>query len=41
VLLIPADVRHEAEALEDSIVADSFSPVRRDWVERRDDYLRR
>jgi quercetin dioxygenase-like cupin family protein len=41
VLLIPSGLPHSAEALEDSVVADSFSPVRSDWQEKRDDYLRR
>lgn len=41
VLMIPSDLPHAAEALEDSVVADCFSPVRADWVEQRDDYLRR
>ncbi|MFI5372403.1 MAG: cupin domain-containing protein [Candidatus Eisenbacteria bacterium] len=40
VLLIPPGLPHSAEALEDSIVADSFSPVRTDWIEKRDAYLR-
>jgi quercetin dioxygenase-like cupin family protein len=41
VLLIPSRLPHSAEAIEDSVVCDSFSPVRADWLERRDDYLRR
>jgi quercetin dioxygenase-like cupin family protein len=41
VLMIPSQLPHSAEALEDSVVFDSFSPVRTDWLERRDDYLRR
>jgi quercetin dioxygenase-like cupin family protein len=41
VLLIPSRLPHAAEALEDSVVADAFSPVRSDWLEKRDDYLRR
>ena len=40
-LMIPSRVPHSAEALEDSIVFDSFSPIRSDWAEKRDDYLRR
>jgi len=40
-LLIPSRLPHSAEALEDSVVADSFSPVRTDWTDKRDDYLRR
>ena len=41
VLMLPPGLPHGAEALEDSVVADSFSPPRRDWIEKRDDYLRR
>jgi quercetin dioxygenase-like cupin family protein len=41
VLLIPSMLPHAAEALEDSVVADAFSPIRKDWIEKRDDYLRR
>ena len=41
VLVIPSWLPHSAEALEDSVVADSFSPIRGDWLEKRDDYLRR
>ena len=40
-LLIPSRLPHAAEALEDSVVADAFSPIRSDWLEKRDDYLRR
>ena len=40
-LLIPSQLPHSAEALEESVVADSFSPVRNDWAEKRDAYLRR
>ena len=40
-LMIPSHVPHSAEALEDSVVFDSFSPIRSDWAEKRDDYLRR
>ena len=41
VLLIPSRLPHSAEAIEDSVVADAFSPVRADWLQQRDDYLRR
>jgi len=40
VLLIPANLPHGAEALDDCVIADSFSPIRRDWMEKRDQYLR-
>jgi len=41
VLLIPSRLPHSAEATEDSVVSDSFSPIRGDWLEKQDDYLRR
>jgi quercetin dioxygenase-like cupin family protein len=37
---LPANVPHEVEALEDSIVLDVFSPVRDDWLRGDDAYLR-
>lgn len=37
---IPPNTPHSAEALDDCDVLDAFSPVRSDWVEGRDDYLR-
>ena len=40
VLVLPPNVPHSAEALEDSVVCDAFSPIRSDWVARRDAYLR-
>ena len=40
-VLIPANLPHEVEALEDSIALDVFSPVREDWVRGDDAYLRR
>lgn len=41
VLHLPSNVPHEAEALEDSVVLDVFSPPRQDWLDGSDDYLRR
>jgi quercetin dioxygenase-like cupin family protein len=38
---LPANVPHEVEALEDSILLDVFSPVREDWLRGEDAYLRR
>jgi len=38
---VPANVPHEVEALEDSVVLDVFSPVREDWLRGDDAYLRR
>lgn len=40
VLLIPSNVPHKAEALEDTLDVDIFSPPRQDWLDRTDDYLR-
>jgi len=39
-LLIPAFANHSAEALEDTDEMDVFSPIRADWIEGTDDYLR-
>lgn len=39
-LHIPPFSSHSAEALEDTDALDVFSPVRKDWIEGRDDYLR-
>ncbi len=41
VLRLPSNVPHKAEALEDMTAIDVFSPPRRDWIERTDDYLRK
>ena len=41
VLRIPPNVPHSAEALEDSIAVDLFSPVREDWIRGDDAYLRK
>ncbi len=40
-LRIPAHVPHSAEALEDSVATDLFSPPRQDWISGDDAYLRR
>jgi quercetin dioxygenase-like cupin family protein len=40
VLLIPAHVPHKAEALEDTVDLDVFTPPRADWIEKTDKYLR-
>ena len=40
-LRIPANVPHSAEALEDCIALDLFSPPREDWKNGTDAYLRR
>ena len=41
VLLIPSQVPHKAEALEETVDVDVFSPPRQDWLAKTDDYLRR
>ena len=41
VLLIPSNVPHRAEALEETLDVDVFSPPRQDWLDKKDDYLRR
>jgi unsaturated pyranuronate lyase len=40
VLYIPSNVPHKAEALEDTLDVDVFSPPRRDWIDKTDAYLR-
>ena len=40
-LIIPGNVPHMAEALEDTLNLDVFTPVREDWVSGDDAYLRR
>jgi len=41
VLHIPSNVLHKAEALEDTLDVDIFSPPRQDWLDKTDDYLRK
>jgi quercetin dioxygenase-like cupin family protein len=41
VLHIPSNLPHEAEALEDTLDVDVFSPPREDWLNKTDAYLRR
>jgi quercetin dioxygenase-like cupin family protein len=40
-LIIPGNVPHMAEALEDTLNLDVFTPVREDWESGNDAYLRR
>ena len=40
VLTIPSNLPHKAEALEDTLDVDVFSPPRQDWLAKTDDYLR-
>lgn len=39
VLHIPGNVKHRAEALEDTLDMDIFSPPREDWLNHTDDYF--
>ena len=41
VLVIPSNVQHKAEALEDTLDMDIFSPPREDWLNKTDDYLKK
>jgi quercetin dioxygenase-like cupin family protein len=41
VLVIPSNMPHQAEALEDTLDVDVFSPPRQDWLDGTDDYFRR
>jgi quercetin dioxygenase-like cupin family protein len=40
-LVIPSNVPHRVEALEDSIATDLFTPPRQDWISGDDAYLRK
>ncbi len=40
VVQIPGMVEHEVEVVDEAVVIDVFSPVRRDWIEKTDDYFR-
>jgi quercetin dioxygenase-like cupin family protein len=40
-LHIPSNVPHEAFALDETLELDVFSPIRQDWLDKTDDYLRR
>ncbi len=40
VLVLPTNVPHGVLALEPSLVLDNFSPIRQDWLDHTDAYLR-
>jgi quercetin dioxygenase-like cupin family protein len=40
VLVLPPNVPHGALALEASLLLDNFSPIRQDWLDHTDSYLR-
>ena len=41
VLVIPPDLPHRVEALEESTATDLFTPAREDWIRGDDAYLRK
>lgn len=41
ILVIPSNLPHSAEALEDTVDLDIFCPPREDWIRRTDAYLRK
>ena len=41
VLHLPSNVPHQAEALEDTLDVDIFSPPRQDWLDGTDSYFHR
>jgi len=40
-LVIPSNIPHLVEALEDSVATDIFTPPRQDWISGDDAYLRK
>lgn len=40
-LMIPSNMPHRAVALEDTVDIDIFAPIRQDWLDKDDRYLRR
>ena len=40
-VVIPPSVPHRAEALEDTVDVDIFSPIRQDWLDGTDTYFHR
>ena len=41
VVVIPSNLAHSAEALEDTVDIDCFTPLREDWLSGKDSYLRK
>ena len=41
ILVIPPNVPHGAEAMEDTVDVDIFAPRREDWIRKEDAYLRK
>ncbi len=40
VLRLPSNVPHKAEALEETLDVDIFSPPRQDWLDHTDHYFK-
>jgi len=40
-LVIPPNVPHSAEAMEDTLATDVFVPTRQDWIDGTDSYFRK
>jgi len=40
-LHLPSNMEHSATALEDTLDLDVFSPIRKDWLDGSDSYLRK
>ena len=40
VVIIPSNLPHRAEAMEDTVEFDIFNPPRQDWIDKTDSYLR-
>jgi len=40
-LHLPSNMQHSATALEDTLDLDIFSPIRKDWLDGSDSYLRK
>ena len=39
-IVVPPNIPHKVEVLEDAVVYDVFSPIREDWIRGDDAYLR-
>ncbi len=40
VIIIPSNIPHQFEAVDDSLVLDVFCPIREDWINGTDTYLK-
>jgi quercetin dioxygenase-like cupin family protein len=41
VIVIPSNLPHQADVLEDTLEMDVFTPPRQDWLDKTDNFLRR